>query len=103
MENAGRKSPHGSSTKGRGEDPHTLQPYTILQGKDDHQMLVYYSLGNFISAQNEESCVKGGMAEFTISRTPEGCEISSYGLRPLTITRQEDGQYTVDFQSPVYF
>lgn len=86
-----------------GTHPHMLQPYTILQGNDDHQMLVYYSLGNFISAQDEKSCVKGGMAEFTISRTPEGCKISSYGLRPLTITRREDGQYTVDFQSTVYF
>lgn len=80
-----------------GTHPHTLQPYELLQGDDGHEMLVYYSIGNYISAQPEESCVKGGMAQFTVSLTPDGYKIAEYGLQPLVIERQEDGKYTVDF------
>lgn len=80
-----------------GTHPHTLQPYEMLRGEDGHEMLVYYSIGNYISAQQEESCVKGGMARFTVSLTPDGYKISEYGLHPLMITRQDDGKYTVSF------
>ncbi|MDE7429991.1 MAG: CapA family protein, partial [Lachnospiraceae bacterium] len=58
-------------------------------------MLVYYSLGNFISAQPEKSCVKGGMAAFTVSLTAEGYRVTEYDFRPLSIT-WEDGKYMVD-------
>ena len=80
-----------------GTHPHTLQPYELLQSDDGHQMLVYYSIGNYISSQPEESCVKGGMAQFTVSLAPDGYKITEYGLQPLTTTRQEDGKYAVDF------
>lgn len=80
-----------------GTHPHTLQPYEMLRGEDGHEMLVYYSIGNYISAQKEESCIKGGMARFTVSLTPNGCQISEYGLQTLEITRQPDGMYAVGF------
>lgn len=80
-----------------GTHPHTLQPYEILQADSGHKMLVYYSIGNYISAQQEQSCVKGGMARFTVSLTPDGYQISDYGLQQLMITRQADGKYTVGF------
>lgn len=79
-----------------GTHPHTLQPCEILRDEAGHEMLVYYSIGNFISSQNESSCIKGGMASFTVSLTPEGYRVTEYDLRPLTITRQ-DGRYTVGF------
>lgn len=78
-----------------GTHPHALQPYTFLNGEGGHRMLVYYSLGNFISAQNETSCMKGGAAEFTVSRTRTVCRVTACALRPLMITRQEDGRYAV--------
>ena len=83
-----------------GTHPHVLQSYEVLRDDEDesgHEMLVYYSIGNYISAQKEESCVKGGMARFTVSLTPDGYKISEYGLQPLMITRQDDGKYTVSF------
>ena len=80
-----------------GTHPHGLQPYEVLRGEDGHEMLVYYSIGNYISAQAEQSCVKGGMAQFTVSLTPDGYKITEYMLQPLVITRQGDGKYTVDF------
>lgn len=82
-----------------GTHPHTLQPCEMLQDDSGHEMLVYYSIGNYISAQPEKSCVKGGMAKFTVSLTSEGFKITEYELQPLTITWQEGGKYTVDFLS----
>lgn len=80
-----------------GTHPHVLQPYEVLRDEDGHEMLVYYSIGNYISAQAEQSCIKGGMAQFTVSLTPDGYKITEYTLQPLVITRQEGGKYTVDF------
>ena len=80
-----------------GTHPHALQPYEMLRDDDGHEMLVYYSIGNYISAQSEKSCVKGGMAAFNVSLTSDGYRITEYGLEPLTITWQEDGKCVVDF------
>ncbi len=81
-----------------GTHPHVLQPCEVLRDEQGHEMLVYYSIGNFVSAQREETCVKGGMAEFTISLTDRGYRVTEFGLQPLTITRREGGRYTVDFE-----
>ena len=80
-----------------GTHPHMIQPYEILRDDDGHEMLIYYSIGNYISAQPEESCVKGGMASFTVSLTPEGYKVTEYGFLPLTIRRQEGGKYVTEF------
>ena len=80
-----------------GAHPHVLQPAEVLEGVDGHEMLIFYSIGNYISAQSEKSCVKGGMASFTVSLTSEGYRVSEYALRPLTITWQEGGKYSVDY------
>lgn len=78
-----------------GTHPHTLQPYEILRNQAGYEMLIFYSLGNFISAQSEKSCVKGGMATFTISLTSTGYRITDYSLQPLEIMWAEGGKYTV--------
>ena len=77
-----------------GTHPHVLQPYEMLCDDSGHKMLVYYSIGNYISAQKEKECIKGGMAQFTISLTQDGYEIEDYTLKPLMITRQKGGKYT---------
>lgn len=77
-----------------GSHPHVLQPFEMLEGEDGHKMLVYYSIGNFVSAQPEKSCEKGGMAEFTVVPGKNGYEIAAYNLRPLTILWQTGGGYT---------
>lgn len=78
-----------------GAHPHVLQPYEMLRDGNGHEMLVYYSIGNFVSAQYEENCVKGGAAKFTVSLAPDGYQVTEYSLYPLTIVRQEGGLYTV--------
>lgn len=79
-----------------GTHPHVLQPYEVLKGNDGHQMLIYYSIGNYISAQPEKSCTKGGMASFTVSLTPAGYQVTEYDLTPLTIRWEGEGKYTVE-------
>lgn len=81
-----------------GTHPHVLQPYEILEDDDGHEMLIYYSIGNYISAQAEESCTKGGMASFTVSLTQSGYQIMEYGLLPLSIKWENGGKYTVQPQ-----
>ncbi|MBD5459266.1 MAG: CapA family protein, partial [Lachnospiraceae bacterium] len=83
-----------------GTHPHAIQPYEVIRDDDGHEMLVYYSVGNYISAQPEESCVKGGVASFTVSLTSEGYRVTEYGFRPLTIRREEDGKYACYFDVP---
>ncbi|MDE6661792.1 MAG: CapA family protein, partial [Lachnospiraceae bacterium] len=78
-----------------GTHPHELQPYEVLSDDSGHNMLIYYSIGNFVSAQPEKSCIKGGMARFTVSLTAEGYGITEYALEPLEIIRSSDGRYTV--------
>ena len=77
-----------------GSHPHVLQKYEMLEGADGHKMLVYYSIGNFVSAQPEKSCVKGGIAGFMIAPASGGYEIAAYDLMPLTIIWQTGGKYT---------
>ena len=64
-----------------------------MTGEDGHRMLVYYSLGNFISAQDTLERVVGGMAEFKVEITLDGCEITQAQLLPV-ITHQSEGRYT---------
>lgn len=79
-----------------GTHPHTLQPCELLKNEEGEEMLVYYSIGNYISAQSESSCCKGGMAEFIVTLTPEGYKIKEYTLQPLVISRKADGGYLVE-------
>lgn len=82
-----------------GTHPHALQPYEILQDQEGHEMLVYYSIGNYVSAQYEQSCVKGGAAQFSVSLTTDGYRITQYSLQPLEITH-EKGKYKVALLEP---
>lgn len=56
--------------------PHVLQNFETLTDGQGNEMLVYYSLGNFISTQKEPECLLGGMADITISRDIQTKELS---------------------------
>ena len=67
--------------------PHVLEPYTMLTREDGHQMLVYYSVGNFASTQDRVPRLLGGMAKITVEmRVHEDGKdftIKDYSLEPL--------------------
>jgi poly-gamma-glutamate capsule biosynthesis protein CapA/YwtB (metallophosphatase superfamily) len=77
-----------------GTHPHVLQPVEMKVRPDGRQMLVYYSLGNMISAQKGKEHILGGLADVTFEKDAGGrIRIARYELLPL-ITHQEKGNYS---------
>ncbi len=74
-----------------GAHPHVIEPVEWVGTEEDpEQMLVYYSLGNFVNwtsgtGDGTANRMVGGMAEVIIARDPETgeVEISEYGIRAL--------------------
>ena len=77
-----------------GTHPHVLQPVEWVEGRDGHKTLVYYSLGNCISAQTDPACRLGGLAWFTAVLEDGVCRIAESGLKTVE-TLEENGLYTV--------
>lgn len=76
-----------------GTHPHVIEPFELLKSETGHQMLVYYSLGNFISSQNGAAKLLGGMADITVQKDKNGISFVNYGLIPL-VTHQSKGFFT---------
>jgi len=78
--------------------PHVLETYGKRTTDAGNTAVVYYSLGNFISTQNKDPRMIGGMADITIRKVSIGDHsttfISNYELIP-TITHLEKGNYCV--------
>lgn len=66
-----------------GTHSHTLQPVEWIEGKNHHQTLVAYSLGNFISGMMEERTQLGGMLSFDLSKEDGKVVIDNVTLTPL--------------------
>lgn len=76
--------------------PHVLEPVKWITNKETgKKMLVYYSVGNFISHQIELDQLCGGMAQITIEKHGDEIEISSAKLVPIVChyNRGEDGKF----------
>ncbi len=67
-----------------GSHSHVIQPVEwITSGENPHRMLVYYSLGNFVSGQTEADRMLGAMAKITIKKSEKGIEIGSATAVPI--------------------
>lgn len=72
-----------------GTHPHYIQPVEMLIGENGEQMLVYYSLGNFINSTSDSGRgtadrMIGGMAKITVAKSEDGkAYIKDYGIEPL--------------------
>lgn len=72
-----------------GTHPHYIQPVEMLIGENGEEMLVYYSLGNYINSTGESGRgtadrMIGGMAQVTVAKTETGkAYIKEYGVEPL--------------------
>ena len=72
-----------------GTHPHVIQPIEWYEAENGNQMLVYYSIGNFINSTSrkgsgaaERMC--GGMAQITLTKEESGSVvISHYDVEPL--------------------
>lgn len=97
-----------------GTHPHYIQPVEMLQDEEGNQMLVYYSLGNFINSTGESGRgtadrMIGGMAQITVAKKESGeVYIKDYGVEPLVtqllygtqeITTYKLSEYTEELAS----
>lgn len=73
-----------------GAHPHVLEPYTTVLGKNGNRMVVYYSLGNYVSNQKATDRILGGMAKIFIEKDENGARIYAYTMYPL-VTHITDG------------
>ena len=65
-----------------GSHPHVVEPVQWVTSSDGrNKMLVYYSLGNFISIQYYNFSMLGGMAQVSITKDETGTYISDYGMK----------------------
>ena len=65
-----------------GGHPHILQPYGTMSDKEGHSMLIFYSLGNFVSTQESFDTLLEGMGCFTIQKTVKDGETSFEIINP---------------------
>ena len=73
-----------------GTHSHTLQTMEYITRSDGTKGFVFYSLGNFISAQTDNFNMIGGMAEFELKRTNGEVTVEQVQVTPL-ITHYDDG------------
>lgn len=66
-----------------GAHPHVIEPVEIKTREDGHQMLVYYSLGNFVSNQDHSPRMLGAMAKVKLLKDDSGAYVHSYSVVPL--------------------
>lgn len=78
-----------------GTHPHVLQPVEWVENETTgKKMLVYYSLGNFISHQTSLNQLCGGMARINIEKRNDEITITSATLTPVVCWyRNTGGQY----------
>lgn len=67
-----------------GAHPHVMEPVETLTREDGHQMVVYYSLGNFVSNQDKKPRMLGGMAKVRLVKDRNGdCYVDNYSYTPI--------------------
>lgn len=86
-----------------GTHPHVIEPIEwVTDEASEHEMLVYYSLGNFVNwtsgtGEGVANRMVGGMAEVTITKNDHGeVEIADYGVKPMIshVTSDPEGVTT---------
>lgn len=79
--------------------PHVVEPCVDYVAKNGNKAVVYYSLGNFISAQNRLDSLLGGMAKLTIQKTVQNgtsvTEVTEHELLPIVTHSAYGTAYSV--------
>ncbi len=66
-----------------GSHPHVIQPVEWYTSDNGNDMLVYYSLGNFVSRQLEAKNLLGGLANVELKFTGDRVYIHDYSFMPI--------------------
>jgi poly-gamma-glutamate synthesis protein (capsule biosynthesis protein) len=73
-----------------GHHPHVLQEMRSVKRPDGGETLIFFSLGNFVSAQNRLPTLLGGMAKVTLVKEDGAIRWTAASLTPL-VTHYERG------------
>lgn len=75
-----------------GAHPHVMQKYEVKTAANGHRMLVYYSLGNFVSTQQRPETLLGGLARLTLEKAADGTVtfLEDYTLIPAVMQYDSD-------------
>lgn len=76
-----------------GAHPHVVQPLEYVNAADGREVPVYYSLGNFISNQNDYQNALCAMADFKIVKDDNGVRCEEATIEPV-ITHMQSGFYS---------
>lgn len=63
-----------------GTHPHCLEPVKTVTASNGNTSLCYYSLGNYISQQDETISILGGLAKVTLEADENGVRIVDHGM-----------------------
>ncbi len=66
-----------------GAHPHVIEPVEWYSSENGNQMLVYYSLGNYVSRQLEARNLLGGLADIKLKFNGERVYIHDYSFLPI--------------------
>ena len=66
-----------------GSHPHVIEPVEWYTSENGNQMLVYYSLGNYVSRQLEAKNLLGGLANIELKFNGERVYIHDYSFMPI--------------------
>lgn len=75
-----------------GTHPHVIEPAEIYHG-ENQDTLVYYSLGNYTSAQDAAPRMVGGMASFTVNYDPNTFKTSFTDVKFIPTVTWFDGGF----------
>lgn len=64
-----------------GAHPHCIEPIRTIEASNGNQSLCYYSLGNFISEQDETIAMIGGIAKVEIVKDKNGARIDKHDIQ----------------------
>ena len=73
-----------------GTHPHVLEPVRMVYAENGNQALCYFSIGNYISLQDETMSVLGGLAKVTLAADKDGIRIDSYDINYLVTHYEGD-------------
>ncbi|WP_252311941.1 CapA family protein [Sinobaca sp. H24] len=78
-----------------GHHPHVLQPIESVKGKKGNQTLVYYSLGNFYTGQDQKYTDTGGVATFEVEKAGDEMIISEPNIDFTQVVPGPENEYIV--------
>lgn len=73
-----------------GSHPHVIGPVEWIESENGNRMLVYYSLGNFVSRQLEEKNLLGGLADVKLICDGEKVTIDEFSFVPVVTYYDKD-------------